>query len=175
MASVEERSVVIEVVLEEGQEEIPELESKLALLRAAVADRGGVPLRCDDTSRYGARFCVTAPDAGAAVDEGVRALQEASASVGLPDAPVVDVEASTLAELADASGIEVPELIGVSELAELLGVSHQLVTVLVRAKGFPPPVAELNAGPVWTLMSINLFLRKAQADPDPVESSTRPG
>lgn len=172
---MEERSVAIEVALNGDHKDIPDLEAKLDELRAAIAERGGVPLRARDGQRYGARFCVTAPEAGAAVDEGVRTLREASASVGLPDSPVVDVEASTLDELADAATEEVPQLIGVTELAELLGVGHHLVTLLVRAKGFPAPAAELNAGPVWTLDGVNRFLRRVRTDPDAAESSTRPG
>ncbi|HUR18206.1 MAG TPA: hypothetical protein VMZ51_04630 [Acidimicrobiales bacterium] len=173
---MEERSVAIEIALEEGDEEIPDLESKLSVLRAAIVDRGGVPLVSKDGRRYGARFFVTSPGAESAIEEGVEALQGAAKSVGLPEEPVVDAEASTLAELtSEEPDQKVPDLIGVTELADLLGVSNQLVTVLVRAKGFPPPVAELNAGPVWKLASIDRFIRKAKADPGSVESSTRPG
>lgn len=168
--------MAIEVALEEGEEEIPDLESKLAVLRAAIVDRGGVPLVSNDGRRYGARFMVRAPGPESAIEQGVESLKEAAMAVGLPDASVVDAEASTMADLSDDHPDEqVPPLIGITELAELLGVSNQLVTVLVRAKGFPAPVAELNAGPVWVLASINRFIRRAQADPGSVESSTRPG
>lgn len=173
---MEERSVAIEVALDGDDNDIPELEAKLEELRAAIAERGGVPLNWRDNRRYGARFCISAPEADTAVDEGVQTLREASASVGLPEAPVVDVEASTLAEVTRAhSDVEVPELIGVTELAELLGVGHHLVTLLVRAKGFPPPAAELNAGPVWTVAAVDRFLRRVRSDPGATESSTRPG
>lgn len=176
MNRVEERSVAIEVALEEGDEEIPDLESKLAVLREAIVDRGGVPLVSKDRRRYGARFVVRTPGAESAIEEGLETLKDAATTVGLPDSPVVDVEASTMDELAEHEpDEEVPPLIGITELAELLGVSNQLVTVLVRAKGFPSPVAELNAGPVWVLESINRFIRKAKADPEAMESSTRPG
>lgn len=174
---MEDRSVAIEVVLDGDDGQVPDLEAKLDALRVAIADRGGVPLAFPDSRRYGARFCVRAPEAGAAVDEGVQAFKEASDSVGLPDATVVDVETSTMAELNTDHDpdVPIPDLVGITELAELLGVSNQLVTLLVRAKGFPAPVAELNAGPVWTLKSVNRFILKAQANPDSVESSTRPG
>lgn len=168
--------MAIEVALDEGGDEIPELESKLEAVRAAIVELGGVPLVSKDSGRFGARFWVRAPGTESAVERGVEALQEAAATAGLPAGPVVEVEASTLEELShDGSGGEVPPLIGITELAEILGVSHQLVTVLVRAKGFPVPAAELNAGPVWTLSSVNRFIRRAQVDPDAVEPSTRPG
>lgn len=168
--------MAIEIALEEGEEPISNLDSKLAMLREAIVDRGGVPLVSKDGRRYGARFFVRAPGTESAIEEGVETLKDAAATVGLPDSPVVDAEASTMAELTnDEPEVDVPALIGITELADLLGVSNQLVTVLVRAKGFPPPVAELNAGPVWVLDSINRFIRKAKADPDSMESSTRPG
>ena len=168
--------MAIEVALDEGGDDIPELESKLDGLRAAIVDLGGVPLASKERGRFGARFWVRAPGAESAVEQGVEALQEAAATVGLPAGPVVEVEASTLEELSDdGAGSEVPPLIGITELADVLGVSHQLVTVLVRARGFPAPAAELNAGPVWTLSSVDRFIRRAQVDPDAVETSTRPG
>lgn len=176
VARVEGRSVAIEIALEESDEPIPDLESKLAVLREAIVDRGGVPLVSKDRSSYGARFFVRTPGAESAIEEGMETLKDAAMTAGLPDSPVVDAEASTMDEMAgEEPEVDVPALIGITELADLLGVSNQLVTVLVRAKGFPPPVAELNAGPVWVLESINRFIRKAKADPDSMESSTRPG
>lgn len=45
------------------------------------------------------------------------------------------------------------ELVGVGEIADLLGVSKQRVDQLRRDKRrrvlFPEPIAELRAGPVW--------------------------
>lgn len=160
----EERSVAIEVTLDDGPP-IPDLDAKLETLRAAIADRGGVPLGSGDARRYGARFLVTAPEADSAVDAGVEVFKDAVASAGLPDAPITDVEASTLGELERAgAGHDVPDLVGVPELAELLGVGHHLVTILVRAKGFPRPAAELNSGPLWTVASVDRYLRAVRSD-----------
>lgn len=47
------------------------------------------------------------------------------------------------------------ELVGVSEIAEMAGVSKQVVTNWrARSEKFPPPVAELRSGPVWSLRDI---------------------
>ena len=142
----------------------PDLDDKLDTFRDEVAGRGGVPLRSSDGRRYGARFCVTAPDPAAAVDEGVEQFRGAAATAGLADSALVDVEAPTLAELGDRTTSEVPDLLDITQVAEMLGADHRLVTILVRSKGFPPPAAELHAGPVWTRRSIVDFLRRR--DPD---------
>jgi predicted DNA-binding transcriptional regulator AlpA len=41
------------------------------------------------------------------------------------------------------------ELMGIAEIADLLGVSTQRVDQLARQPGFPQPVAELKAGRIW--------------------------
>lgn len=40
-------------------------------------------------------------------------------------------------------------LLGIHELADLLGVSRQRADQLARQVGFPRPVAELKAGRIW--------------------------
>jgi prophage regulatory protein len=40
-------------------------------------------------------------------------------------------------------------LLGLHEVAELLGVSRQRADQLARYTGFPKPVAELKAGRIW--------------------------
>jgi prophage regulatory protein len=49
---------------------------------------------------------------------------------------------------------------GVAEIADLLGVSRQRVDQLVRlGAGFPPPVAELEAGRIWLAEEIERWAR----------------
>jgi hypothetical protein len=51
-----------------------------------------------------------------------------------------------------------PKLLGVAEVAEQLGVSKQRATELGRThRLFPPPLAELASGPVWTAWQISSF------------------
>lgn len=40
-------------------------------------------------------------------------------------------------------------LLGLQELADLLGVSRQRADQLARYQGFPKPVAELKGGRIW--------------------------
>ena len=58
-----------------------------------------------------------------------------------------------------------PQLVGVSEVASLLGVSRQRVSELARADYFPAPLAELAAGPVWDRVSLTHFLETWERTP----------
>jgi prophage regulatory protein len=53
----------------------------------------------------------------------------------------------------------VPELLGVAEIADLLGVSRQRVNQLVKSDpSFPKPLAELTAGRIWAKSDIERWL-----------------
>lgn len=53
-----------------------------------------------------------------------------------------------------------PNLLGVAEVAKRLDVSKQRATELARThRLFPPPIAELASGPVWTAWQIGAFQR----------------
>ncbi|MDP8938360.1 MAG: DinB family protein [Actinomycetota bacterium] len=163
---MDERSVAVEASAPEpdAAQPGPDLEGRLGAFRDEVAERGGVPLRSSDGRRYGARFCITAPDPATAVEEGVDVFRQAESTAGLEESAVLDVEAPTLDELGQRSSSEVPDLLDITLVAEMLGVDHRMVTILVRSRGFPAPAAELHAGPVWTRRSIVDFLRRR--DPD---------
>ncbi len=53
---------------------------------------------------------------------------------------------------------EPEELVGVAEIASILGVSRQRVSELRGRRGFPNPVADLASGPVWRLSSLQRFI-----------------
>ena len=66
-----------------------------------------------------------------------------------------------------------PKLLGVAEVAKRLDVSKQRATELARAhRLFPPPLAELASGPVWTAWQIGAFqqswTRKPGRPPSPL-------
>jgi hypothetical protein len=66
-----------------------------------------------------------------------------------------------------------PELLGIAEVAQRLDVSKQRATELARAhRLFPPPLAELASGPVWTAWQIGAFqrswIRKPGRPPGPL-------
>jgi hypothetical protein len=69
----------------------------------------------------------------------------------------LEVVASDVLE-AELANPAVPELLGVKELADLLGVSRQRASELSRSGQFPTPSAILAAGPVWTSAAVATFL-----------------
>lgn len=50
-------------------------------------------------------------------------------------------------------------LMGVAEVATLLGVSRQRVTQLAKQEDFPAPAAALAAGPVWESADVERWAR----------------
>lgn len=50
-----------------------------------------------------------------------------------------------------------PELVGVTEIADMLGISRQRLAVLRQRREFPAPVAELAAGPIWRARDLSTF------------------
>jgi hypothetical protein len=86
-------------------------------------------------------------------------LKEALGQLGIVDVEIVEAEAMT-EELLERRLAREPELyVGVSEIAEILGVSRQRVSeIRLTLADFPRPIAELAAGPVWTRSSLNHFL-----------------
>lgn len=53
-----------------------------------------------------------------------------------------------------------PELVGITEIAGLLGTSRQRASELARSRRFPAPVAELAAGPVWPKGTVARFVEE---------------
>ncbi len=141
-----------------------------------LAVRGGSVTSTIDGTRYGATFSMNFPADIEAV-EGVE-LEEpftetaaavahwaceyfrtASKLAGLPAWPIVRCEVLTDEELdRELATPNFPELVGVAELADILGVSRPRASQIQTSAAFPDPVAVLRAGPVWTRPSINHFL-----------------
>jgi predicted DNA-binding transcriptional regulator AlpA len=51
-------------------------------------------------------------------------------------------------------------LVGVSEVAAMLGVTKTRVTQLAKASAFPAPIARLAAGPVWDRGDVERWARE---------------
>lgn len=108
----------------------------------------------DARGTVGVTFDVEAADHGAAASEAVRLLAAIAAQLR-----PVEVRVQTFAEQErELRESNVPELLGVAELAEALGVSRQRVAELAATEDFPRPVARLRAGPVWQRAALGRFL-----------------
>jgi predicted DNA-binding transcriptional regulator AlpA len=53
------------------------------------------------------------------------------------------------------------ELMGTTEIAQLLGVSRQRAGQLAATEGFPEPIARLAAGPIWRRADVERWAREA--------------
>lgn len=95
------------------------------------------------------------------------AVQRGAGEVGLPDWPIVRLEAMTDDEVsADLAEPLVPPLVGVSEIAEALGVTRQRAwSLATKHKDFPDPVLQVSAGPLWLASAVEAFERRWTRQP----------
>jgi predicted DNA-binding transcriptional regulator AlpA len=52
------------------------------------------------------------------------------------------------------------ELVGLKEIAEMLGVSKQRAGQLAEQSGFPAPLGEISAGRVWRRSDVESWARR---------------
>jgi hypothetical protein len=117
-----------------------------------------------------ARVTVEARSAGEAVDRALEVFGKAC-----PALDVFRVEAQTVEGLEqDLGTTNIPELIGIAELATLLGVSKQRASELARGTDFPAPLAVLVAGPVWPLANVLRYVRAWKRRPGRPRKVARP-
>ena len=155
-----EWSVAVGVAASKGQRRVPKMADRSGLLVDGLIGRGGVVTADRNGRRYGARFWVEAAGPVEAVERAMTVFREAAAAAGLPAWDVVEVEVLTEAELERQNALpSLPDLVGVTEVAELLEVSRQRASALARAPGFPAPVVTLRSGPVWTRPSVDRFVQ----------------
>jgi hypothetical protein len=137
------------------------LEDALEEFLDLLVDRGGAVNASSAGDRYGANFSVAEPvqNAAEAVAVGYDVFTALAEKAGLPTWPVVRTDAMTSDEQdRDLERSTFPELIGVSEVADILGVTRQRASALAKSPGFPDPVAILASGPVWTRSSLSRFI-----------------
>ena len=104
-----------------------------------------------------ARFYVAAESPTKAADSGLGLLLSALRKVGprTPLTSVVGVEVQAIHDLDRAlDEPNLPDLVGVDEVAKMLEVSKQRASELARRANFPKPIARLASGPVWKKASI---------------------
>lgn len=143
-------------------------EQVIAFLEA-LTNWSGVVSHSQDGSRYGATFAIDADDLEstsilAALAEAEQVFRLAAERAGLPSLPIVIAEAQTYEEQeAELRRPVIPELVGVSEIADILGVTRQRAHQLTKRSDFPQHIAKLQAGPIWTRPSLNQFVEQWRA------------
>ena len=53
-------------------------------------------------------------------------------------------------------------LVGLTEIARMLGVSRQRAHQLAQTAGFPRPAVELSSGRVWETAAVEAWIRERQ-------------
>jgi hypothetical protein len=135
-------------------DQLGEIEDTLAQLSAIVTGpTAALP------HRFGVTLSIDGTSLPAAIDEATTLIEKAAAGAGMPAFTVAHVDAMTYSEhdrtLEETDDLQ---LVGVTEVAEILGVSRQRASELRKRPGFPTPVAELASGPVWTRPLLDLFV-----------------
>jgi len=90
------------------------------------------------------------------------AFQEALTllSRGFPELSVVRAQVDAVEDLERRlEQSNAPELLGLAEVAQELGVSKQRVSELASGASFPAPIARLKSGPVWQRSALVRFMR----------------
>ncbi len=144
-----------------------DFEDRVASLATALDLYSAVVTMSADRAGYGATLSLDGPlDASGAVDAGVRLFTEQAVAAELPAWPVVHVEAFIVSERdAEVGERNLPDLVGVTEIARALGITRQRATKLTKQQGFPEPIAELASGSVWTRSSLDRFREESTRKP----------
>lgn len=101
-----------------------------------------------------------------AIAEAETLVAKALADTGFSGGTVARIDAMTYAEQdRDLATPNFPELVGIAEVAQILGVTRQRASQLQTKTTFPAPVAVLKAGPVWTRPSLNAFAEQWERRP----------
>lgn len=107
-----------------------------------------------------ARFYVAAESPTKAADSGLGLLLSALRKVGprTPLTSVVGVEVQAIHDLDRAlDEPNLPDLVGVDEVAKMLEVTKQRASQLAKKQEFPKPVVLLASGPVWKRVAVARF------------------
>jgi hypothetical protein len=140
-----------------GPDALFDLLEFLTPLNASVTGSPEEPT--DGKGRYGASMLVEADSPSDAISLAVGELSRAIKKFDLPPWPLARLEVMSEEELDEQlTRPNYPRLLGVSELADLLGTSKQRASQVARGANFPKPLAELAAGPVWTEPSVRQFI-----------------
>jgi hypothetical protein len=127
------------------------------------------------------RFTMVCPTPIRAVREGFDLFVGALGKAGIPpgEEGVVEAGVEAVPDLERRIGeSNLPDLVGVAEVARLLNVSKQRASELARSPEFPRPIEVLAAGPIWRktaiLRHVGLWPRKAGRPRKRVTQAVRP-
>lgn len=123
-----------------------------------VAEIGGSAQGNPGERRFETTLTVRARDPREATRKAIEKV------TGIVPGEVLAVRVMTIEEF-DRRANEKPRLVGVGEVAKMLGVSKQRVSTLRHRDDFPEPVASLASGPVWRAGDLSTFAQGWQRKP----------
>lgn len=115
-----------------------------------VAEVGGAATGRAGEKRLETILTVRAVNVREAAEQAIEAI-----SARVPGR-VIAIDVMTTDE-ADRRLAERSQLVGTSEIAEILDISRQRVSTLSRRDDFPEPLARLASGPVWRKGDLSTF------------------
>lgn len=168
-------SVLIELVAPSKKEPIDPADERLDQLAEVLAAHDGV-VSCSPTT-LSLRCSVSNERHDGALGEGTEVVQKALVDAGLPHWPVVRAEAVRQDRLeAELEAPPMPEVLGVTEVAKLLGVTRQRLAVIRRDhENFPKPFTVLAATPLWYREAIDEWRKTWSRRPRPSPSALTAG
>ena len=115
-----------------------------------------------DSQMLAARFDVRAADPESSLAKARRIFGSALRKARFPGEPtIIAAEVETVEDLdRRLQDSNVPPLVGIAEVADVLGVSKQRASELSRQPSFPRPLAALAAGPIWDRFAIARFVER---------------
>lgn len=135
------------------------LEDLMDTLADALADHSAVVGEAPNGNLH-TQLSVKAPTLIDAIKVATLALNEAASTVGI-NQQIACIEAMTEEELDRRNSTpQIPELAGMSEVGQLLGVTRQRANQLAQREDFPPAVAALRSGPVFVADQVKVFERR---------------
>ncbi len=164
-------SVHIEVAALSAKARIDPADERLRRLAEILAANDGVV--SSSPTRLSLRCSVSNERHDGALGEGTEIVQKAIGEAGLPIWPVVRAEA-VCQDLLEAELEEpaTPEVLGVAEVAKLLGVTRQRLAVIRRDhESFPKPFVELAATPLWYREAVEEWAKTWARRPGPSPSA----
>ena len=118
------------------------------------------------------RVALSAEGIREAAERGIGVVGDALESVGWP----LDVRDLQVTEWSAFEAMldepTYPEVVGITEIAALLGTSRQRASELARSRRFPAPLADLAAGPIWPKPAVERFVEEWDRKPGRPRAAT---
>ena len=156
---------------EEGEEVVEEFNVEVTVaaqidadalvdLTDALSSAGAAASFTDDT------YTIALTAEGADVFDAQMHARRLLGDFEIPEERIVRMTTMTIDELErEVTRPTYPEVVGIAEIAERLGVSKQRASQVARTAAFPKPYAELASGPVWFLPNVKRFIEEWERKP----------